>query len=267
MLVSFKLFRHGLRRLALAALLPGATGCAVYVPTIPATPLITKGQAELTGDVRSLISAEVGAAYAPTNHLLISAESGFQSSEGSMDNPPNQLSYHDYHRQVGLGLGYYRAPAAAGQPYWAALVGVGFASTVVHALDFKVPSPYLPFPFPYYVGRYDAQYLRYYGQVYVALPASGGPTFGASLRGTVVDYTHLTLDDVAIAPTNRVFLEPTVFLRAGQGALRGFATVGFSLPVNGNSSNPINARTAPWSGLVGAGLVLRPDLLWTPKTQ
>ena len=47
------------------------SGCAVYVPTVPSTPLVQKGQVELTAGLRSFTSLEAGAAWAPTAHLLL----------------------------------------------------------------------------------------------------------------------------------------------------------------------------------------------------
>jgi hypothetical protein len=97
--------------LALALLLGG---CAVYVPTVPSTPLITQNQVEITAGLRGINSLEVDAAWAPTAHLLLAGESALQASttETTTNNVTN--TYHDYHRQVGLGLGYYQAPARPG---------------------------------------------------------------------------------------------------------------------------------------------------------
>lgn len=238
------------------------SSCAVYVPTVPSTPLLEKGQVEVTAGLRGFTSLEVGAAWAPTPHLLVVGESAFQSSTTTETTNNVSSTYRDYHRQAGLGLGYYRSPGTEGGWYRAAVGGVGFASASLHTIDFAVASIFLPFPLPYSSGHYEAQYRRYYGQVYMARPLSPMTTGGWSVRGTWVDYTQLTVDGQSIMPTNRFFLEPTLFLRLGEGPLQGQGTVGLSLPLGGDSTNPLNKRTAPISGLISVGLVVRPDLLF-----
>lgn len=86
-------------------------------------------------------------------------------------------------------------------------------------------------------------------------------TGGASVRGTLVDYNQLDFDGQAIAPTNRFFIEPTLFIRVGHGVVQGQGTLGLSLPTSRNADNPSSRRTAPVSGLVSIGVVFRPDLL------
>jgi len=238
------------------------SGCAVYVPTVPSTPLLTKNQVELTAGLRGVNSLELDAAWAPTEHLLLAGESAFQGSTTETTTNNVTTTYHDAHRQVGLGLGYYRAPGERSAWYLAAVGGVGFATVDLHSVDFAIPSPYVPIPLPYVSGHYEAQYFRYYGQVYAARPLGPGVTGGASVRGTLVDYSQLDFDGQAIAPTNRFFIEPTLFIRVGHGVVQGQGTLGLSLPTSGTSrDNPLSKRTAPVSGLVSVGVVFRPDLL------
>jgi hypothetical protein len=233
-------------------------GCAVYVPTVPSTPLLTQNQVEITAGVRGLTSLEADAAWAPTAHLLLAAESAFQASttETTTNNVTN--TYHDYHRQVGLGLGYYQAPSARSAWYLAAVGGVGFASVSLHSLDVAV---FYILPLPVISGRYEARYLRYYGQVYAARPLGTLVTGGASVRGTLVDYQRLTYEGQPFAPTNRFFIEPTLFARMGHGVVQGEGTLGLSLPTGSNQDNSLNPRTAPVSMLVSVGIIFRPDLL------
>jgi hypothetical protein len=228
------------------------------VPTVPSTPLLTKNQVEITAGLRGLNSLELDAAWAPTAHLLLAGESGFQSSttETTTNNVTN--TYHDYHRQVGLGLGYYQAPSAHSAWYLAAVSGVGFASVSLHTLDVAV---FYILPLPVISGRYEAQYRRYYGQLYAARPLGAFGTGGASVRGTLVDYQRLIYEGQPIVPTNRFFIEPTLFARVGHGVVQGEGTLGLSLPTGGDRNNPFNPRTAPVSMLVSIGLIFRPDLL------
>ncbi|TDN37294.1 hypothetical protein E4631_04900 [Hymenobacter sp. UV11] len=236
-------------------------GCAVYVPTVPSTPLLTQHQVEITAGLRGINSLEVDAAWAPTAHLLLAGESAFQGSTTETTTNSVTTTYHDSHRQVGLGLGYYQAPTARSAWYWAAVGGVGFASVELHSIDFAAPSAFVPIPLPYVSGFYEARYLRYYGQLYAARPLSPLVTAGASVRGKLVDYTRLTYEGQPLVPTNRFFLEPTLFVRVGHGVVQGEGTLGLSLPTASDRSNPLNPRTAPVSTLVSIGVIFRPDLL------
>ncbi|MEJ7660403.1 MAG: hypothetical protein WKG07_12695 [Hymenobacter sp.] len=128
-------------------------------------------------------------------------------------------------------------------------------------MDFAAPSVFFPFPLPYVSGFYEAQYWRYYGQLYAAQPLGPLVMAGASVRGTLVDYQRLTYDGQPLMPTNRFFLEPTLFIQVGHGVVQGLGTLGLSLPTSGDRSNPYNSRTAPVSGLVSIGVIFRPDLL------
>jgi hypothetical protein len=236
-------------------------GCAVYVPTVPSTPLLAKNQVEITAGLRGVNSLELDAAWAPTHHLLLAGESAFQGSTNETTTNNVTTTYHDAHRQVSLGLGYYQAPTERSAWYLAALGGVGFASVDLHSVDFGIISIYLPLPLPYASGHYEARYFRYYGQVYAARPLGPLVMGGASLRGTLVDYNRLDFDGQAVAPTNRFFIEPTLFMRIGHGVVQGQGTLGLSLPTSGDARNPINKRTAPVSGLISVGVIFRPDLL------
>lgn len=236
-------------------------GCAVYVPTVPSTPLLTQSQVELTAGLRGINSLELDAAWAPTRHLLLAGESALQSSTTQTTTNNVTTSYRNAHRQVSLGLGYYRAPTAGSVWYLAALGGVGFASVDLYSVDFEVASAYLPIPLPYVSGRYEARYFRYYSQAYAARPLGPAVTGGVSVRGTFVDYNQLDFDGQAVTPTNRFFIEPTLFMRLGHGVVQGQGTLGLSLPTSGDTNNPINKRTAPVSGLFSVGVIFRPDLL------
>ena len=242
-----------------ASLLLG--GCAVYVPTVPSTPLLTKSQVEITAGLRGVNSLELDAAWAPTSHLLLAAESAIQGSNNETTTNNVTTTYHDTHRQASLGLGYYQAPSARSDWYLAAVGGLGVASVQLHSVDFGIASPYVPIPLPYASGFYEARYLRYYGQLYAAHPLGPNVTGGASVRGTFVDYSRLDLDGQAVAPANRFFIEPTFFVRVGHGVIQGQGTFGLSLPTTADSDNPLRKRTAPVSGLISVGVVFRPDLL------
>jgi hypothetical protein len=231
---------------------------------VPSTPLLSKGQVQVSAGFRNLAALEGGAAWAPTNHLLLSAEGAYQGSETTTTTNNQTSAYHDYHRQLSLGVGYYRAPTATSRWYLAALGGIGWAKTDLHAIDFTIASPWLPLP--YLSGQYEASYRRYYAQAYVAQPAGKDLRTGFSLRGTWADYTTLTLDGQPFAPTSRLFIEPTFFLKIGEGRpVQGQASLGLSMPWSRDNSNPLSKRTSPVSSLVGVSLIFRPDLLRARK--
>ena len=248
--------------LAATALL---SGCAtLYVPNTPSTPLLEKGQVEVTAGVRSFRYAEMGAAWSPINHVLLTGEvAGSNGSTTVTDAQGQTTKYEEGHGQGSVGVGLYRAPTASRRTYLAAVGGIGWGHTKFFAYDdYKPVSVFFPFPLPTRSGVYDARYRRYYGQVYFAGPADEkSHQVGGSLRAVWLDYTRLTYADQRIVPANRVFLEPSVFWRFGRGALRYYVTGGLSLPVYVDPANPANARTAAQSYLFGGGLILRPDLL------
>lgn len=239
---------------------------AVYVPTTPSTPLLEKGQVEVTAGLRSLRTAEISAAWSPVSHVLLTGElateAGRTTTTTTTGMPPGiPTTYSSSHGQGGLGLGLYTTTAKRG--YWGLLSGIGWGHTRFFAQDdYKPASVFFPFPVPTREGMYDARYRRYYGQVYFASPeAERGPRFGGSLRSVWLDYTRLTYADLPIVPSTRVYLEPSVFWRFGKGPLRYYATAGVSMPLSADRDNPANSRTSSTSYLVGGGIILRPDLL------
>ena len=240
------------------------TGCAVYVPTVPATPLLEKGQVEVTAGLRGFSTTELGVAWSPVPHVLVTGELAGNIGSSSTTTTSQQgvkTTYNDSHRQGSVGAGLYRKPTA--DSYLAVLGGIGWGRTNLFASeDFKAASPFFPFPIPTRSGVYDAQYRRYYGQFYFAAPAFGKDLKGGfSLRTVFVDYTRLNFADQPIAPSNRFFLEPTAFVRTDHGPLRFYLTGGFSAPLSSDRANPANKRTASWSYLFSGGVILRPDLL------
>lgn len=245
----------------LAASLTLLGGCAVYVPTIPSTPLVEAGQVEVTAGLRGLNSLEAGAAWSPVPHLLLSTEAAWQPNTQSTTVNNVTTTHNDSHKQVGFGVGTYRAPTARLPLYLAAVGGIGFASMDLHSVDFGILSAYVPLPVPIEGAYYQASYRRYYGQLYAAYKTEG-VSGGLSLRGTWVDYTRLLADGLPIAPAARFFLEPTVFLRTRPGVLQGQFTLGISAPTGRQPTELQAQRTAPASLLIGAAIVLRPDLLW-----
>ncbi|MBO0357565.1 hypothetical protein J0X19_06375 [Hymenobacter sp. BT186] len=252
-----------IRLLISTCILCTVTGCAVYVPTVPSTPLLrNKGEVEATAAIRSFSSFEAGAAWSPAGRLLLAAEGATQSSQGSETRNNVTTNYRNTHRQVGLGVGTYRLLGPDQSVYLGALGGMGYAKARVY--DNNIESFYLVIPLFGPLVEYKANYLRYYGQLYVAKQRER-VSYGFSVRGTVVSYTHLLRDNTSIQPVNRFFLEPTGFVRVGQGPIQGMATIGLSLPGRSDRQNPDRPQLAPSSSLISLGVVVRPHLLRQPQ--
>ncbi|WP_201986097.1 hypothetical protein [Hymenobacter rubidus] len=255
--------------LPLAPLLLASTAllsscAAVYVPTTPSTPLLEKGQVEVAAGLRTLRYAEAQAAWSPVAHVLLTGElaTGIGKSVSSTSNGQGGTNtYEDTHGQGGLGLGLYNSSAKSG--YLAVMSGIGWGRSNFFAFDnYKPASPFFPFPLPTSEGVYDARYRRYYGQVYFAsADDDSGPRIGGSLRAVWLDYTRLTYADVPIVASTHVYVEPSAFLRFGQGPLRFYTAIGLSMPLGSDRANPSDNRTSSTSYLLSAGIILRPDLL------
>lgn len=240
-----------------------ATGCAVYVPTVPSTPLLrNKGEVEVTAAIRSFSSFEAGAAWSPAPHLLLASEVATQSSQGSETRNNVTTNYRNSHRQVELGVGTYRLLGEDQSVYLGALGGVGYAKARVY--DNTIEAFLLVIPIFGPLIEYQANYLRYYGQVYMAQQKTR-VSYGVSVRGTAVSYYRLLRNHTSIDPDNRFFLEPTSFVRVGQGPLQGMATIGLSLPGRSDRQNPDRPQLSPSTSLISIGVVLRPHLLRQPQ--
>ncbi len=243
-------------RCGAGAALLAVAGCSVYLPTVPSTPLVQRGQVEVTAGLRGLTTLEAGASFSPKAHVLFSGEAALQRVKSTQTSNSVTTETIDTHQQVGLGVGAYTVTKAPSPVYLAAVAGVGYADVDIH--DYGLLS---------FSHHYQAQYQRYYGQLYLATLAPMG-SYGLSVRGTWVDYRQLLEDGVPIEATNHFYLEPHLFGRIGQGPLQGYATVGVSLPAvrNSNSSGASNNALAPSTLLFGVGIVFRPHLLRQPDT-
>ncbi len=240
--------------LAAAAVL---TGCAVYVPTVPSTPLLrSKGAVEITAAVGNPNTVEAGAAWAPAAHLLITGEAALKASSDSQTSNNVTTTHHSLHRQGGLGVGIYQLVGKNKAGYLGAVGGVGLASA-----DLYYPSVVVAFilPLPGPDVHYEGRYWRYYGQVYAA---HQGPlvSYGASVRYTWADYSRLVRDGAPVALRTQSFLEPTLFVRVGQGAIQGMGAVGFSTPGRVDRQNPDTENLAPATVLLSLGVAVRPQL-------
>lgn len=249
-------FRFLLPTVAGTALLGG---CAVYVPITPSTPLVSsKGEVEVTAALRGLTSLEASGAWSPAAHVVVTAETALQVSNGHETSNTTTVQYTSVHKQVGVGVGTYRLVGAARSVYLGATGGVGFAKADIydpHADDLLVPL----------LGKrpttyFDATYQRYYGQLYAAHRGPGA-SYGVSARGTFVHYSRLLRNGEAITSPTHFYLEPTLFVRAGRGPLQFQGTLGLSMPVPTAPVGADQRNLSPATLLISAGVVLRPHLL------
>ncbi|MVN78574.1 hypothetical protein GO988_19760 [Hymenobacter sp. HMF4947] len=248
--------------LPLSALL---TSCAVYVPTVPCTPLLrSKSEVEITAALR-LSSLEADVAWSPAPHVLLAGEmalqrTGGQDSRNGPTGPVVTADYSGHHFQGGVGLGTYWLLGERQQFYLGALSGVGVAKADLYDQTGEFFAIILPIFGPAVPVHYQANYWRYYGQLYAAQQASPKVTYGFSFRTTVVNYREVLRDGqpVSYSPA-QVFYEPHAFLRYGQGVVQGVTTFGYSFP--GTPSLEAEQLLTPTTWLISLGIVFRPTSL------
>jgi hypothetical protein len=241
------------------------SGCAVYVPTVPSTPLVRKaGEVELAGALR-LSSLEAGIAWSPLPHVMLVGETALQNPSGKVSSrssagPATTTEYPSHHFQGGVGLGTYWLLGEHQQTYLGVLGGVGAANVDLYDHTGEALTLLLPIFGPAVPVRYQANYWRYYGQCYVAQQVSSKVRCGFSLRATLVKYKEILRDGqlVIYSPT-QVFYEPHAFVRYGQGVLQGVATFGYSLP--GTPATEDKRLITPTTLLASIGVVFRPAYL------
>lgn len=223
------------------------SGCSVYTPTIPSTPVVQKGEVEAYAGIRGLMSsAEVGAAWSPVNHVLLTTEGAVRLVKAN-DPSPNQ------NRQLNLGAGVYQRFNGT-VPLYAALVGgVGRAASDIRSSEDSSPN----------FARYQATYSRYYAQGYLAVfgEEAGWLNGGVSCRATWVEYDKFRRNNEPVTPATTFYLEPTVFVRFGRGALQSQLSIGSSLPNARLNKTPADKYLDARNTLIGYGLVFRPGQL------
>ena len=218
-----------------------ATGCRVYMPTLPYTPLVQqRGQAEVGASVHLLQQAAVYGAYSPVNHLVITASGAKNIPLASGDNS-NRSTQGD------VGFGYYRLFGATNHWFVGALGGVGWAAT---ASSFLVSgsSP----------KEYRAHYSRLHGQLYLARVGQV-VSVGATARFTTLRFSTLTFNEAPVTePVADRYGDWAAFIRVGRGAIQGQAQVGASTPLDGFFKGDSDLSST--ATLVGVSLIFRPHL-------
>lgn len=251
------LFQFSAVVLAGAALL---SGCAVYAPTVPGTPLLrATGDSEITLALRGVNALELAGACSPAPGLLVTLDGALQTSKRTETSTSGTSEYRNVHQQGNVGLGTYRLLGADKSIYLGVLGGLGFASASIHDVS---SSTYLPLFGPDV--HYEVDYTRYYGQLYLA-EIGETTSYGFSVRGTLANYYHLKRDDKEFASPSQFFVEPTIFLRIGRGVVQGEGTLGVSMPVRGGTEEMYHSNLAPTTLLVSLGMVFRPSMLGQKK--
>ena len=246
------------------------SGCAtVYAPSVPHTPVLERGQVELSAGMGRMSGVEAKAAWSPLPHLLLTGElSAIPNDAESSSTNTQGATTSDNQQQASIGMGYYHAPTAASPIYQAVIGGMGWGQRSFSSFEGFVSSPYIPIPLPTSSALYETRYRRYYGQWYLAYPLSKkGLLGGLSFRSVWLDYSRLTYGGYPIQGNSSVFLEPSFFLRCGKGWLRYYAAGGVSLPVGSISTDQMGKQLGAVSYMLGGGIIFRPDLFLHRKKQ
>lgn len=238
----------------LAALLATcASGCAVYAPLTPATPILTSPrQVEVQAGVHTPSAVTASVSYTPLPHLLLTATGATNLNSGD-------TTYFRY-QHAEVGAGYY---TVLDQKVYLGLLG-GYGRT--HS---RRGYEDLDFLFTYGRGllRYEARYNRFFAQAYLASVSERAVSWGGSLRATALDFRRLTRNDVPVTQAGRVYLEPTAFLRIGRPTqpLQLQLSAGLSAPINQYRQDTDDTRLTRGTLLLGAALVWRP--FWQRRVE
>ena len=218
------------------------TGCKVYMPTLPYTPLVhERGQAEVGASVQLLGQVAGYAAYSPAKHLLVTASAAKSIGSSGGEN-------HTKSTQGDAGLGYYYTFGNNNRWYVGALGSYGLAYTF--SRFYVANSP---------IKEYRAHYSRYQGQISIARQGRA-VAFGTAARLTNLNFASLTFNDVPVQePVADLYGDYLFFIRVGKGAIQGQYQVGASTPLSSffHSDSDLSSTAT----LVGLTLIIRPHLL------
>lgn len=268
-----------------AALLPGGllllTGCGVYYPHTPVTPLLeARGQTEVRAVVHpfSIFEGapvvEASGAWAPVPHLTVLATGG----GNWLTNRHPEASAYWRERQAGLGIGGH---TTVGGFYFGLLGGANRhkASVGTKGGPTALNQPDSLYSFNVHC---DARFTSYYGQAYFACHLSEATTLIAYARRTWLHYQSIEQegtvagqlrrnppDALSAADFSRHYLELGVGLRVGRGpwqvAFDVFGTQSLrELPVGRRTGT--GDFTTAGATIMALGVVLRPHLLGQKRT-
>ncbi|RAK63909.1 hypothetical protein [Hymenobacter edaphi] len=227
-----------------------ASGCSVYAPLIPATPLLEHaGEVELQAGLHTPSAVTGSVSYSPLPHLLLTATGAANLNRGD-------TTYFRY-RHAEVGAGYYTV--LGGRTYLGLLGGYGRTHSSRGYLELGSGFLFFPARNPL---QYEARYNRYFAQAYLASVGNEVVSWGGTLRATAVDFSRLTRNDEPVTQAARVYLEPSAFLRIGRSTSpwQGFGAIGWSVPLRTqrlDSDPTLSLHTLLLSG----GVVLRPKWL------
>lgn len=272
--------------IALGATALGLSGCGVYAPYIPATPVVERGQVEMKLSLAPLRAiqrsnwndrkakappAEGYLALSPLPHVLAVISGG--SNFANAIRPDVTRCYRE--RQADVGLGYYTRPSGAW--YVAGLAGIGWGHT---DLSYRESSSGSFFSIggssPHkYTTQYAAPYRRIFVQAYAVIDDSTTKTkfcfFGRFTQLNYYDEIRKTrLRDAvewqqSAVPVNAIatgYLEPGWSLRVGGHAWQLAVEAGLSIPLQrpraGADEDELIAPSRTL--MMTVGVVYRPQL-------
>ncbi len=272
-------------QLLISGALLGLTGCGVYTPLLPTTPLVQRGQVEITTAVAPfpglvnlttspkptsvwLPAAEGSVAWAPIRHLSLLV-SGATTYVGQL-RPAATQYVRNRHWAASAGWHTTRA-APTGNWYVAVLVGAGRGNSALAKEEAQQDGGLFSTP-GLAVSFYEARYRKQFIQAYATRATAGRQ--GVSVTGAV-RFTHLSFDRLqryrrvngadlppafvpaAGAPT--AYLEPAVSLRWGANRLQGLVGMGVAIALQ-HPHQPPKGQLAPyqqWAPMVAMGAVVR----------
>lgn len=207
------------------------SGCSVYMPLQPGTPLLhAKGEAEVTGSAYLSGRLEGSAAYSPLNHVMVRAAGGLKVNGTD--------SVHYRIRQVEAGVGAYRRLGNC----WllGAMAGYGLGkggARYYDDIDRVGPNSIL-------VNLYSYDFRKPYVEGCVSHQTSW-TAVGMSCRFSQVRFSSFT-DRGQPVPLRRMSrLEPSVFLRLGGHNvlpwLQGQVAFCFSIAAESRTHSPNKA--------------------------
>ncbi|MCC2547672.1 hypothetical protein LJY25_14550 [Hymenobacter sp. BT175] len=244
-------------RLAWVPLLTLISGCAVYAPTLPSTPIVRKGEVEAAASWHLLQTVDGHAAWSPTDHVLVLAEGSWR--------PDNADTTYFRTKQAGVGAGLYQS---FGNNHWY-LAGTGGLSLSHSVRGYLDVNDFFVWPFGVKLVEYEAWYWKYYGQGYLAYhhTVRNGPSYalGSVLRYSTVDFSSLTRNGSPLVQAPASYWEPSLFCRLGFRGVQVQTSVGLS--ISESLVGDADSYYLPQSSFVlGVGVVLHP-LQWLKRHQ
>ena len=267
---------------AVGVVLLGLTGCGVYMPLLPPTPLLQRGQVEISAAAAPfaglanlttspkptglwLPALEGNVAWAPARHLTL-VFSGGTTYVGRLHRPATQYVRN---RQWTASAGWHTAwTAQEGSWYVAVLAGIGRGNSALSKQEEDQDSGLFTTP-GHRVSSYEASFRSQSIQTY-ATRSAGSLSVTGTVRFTMLAFdeirrrrrfndTDLPAEFVPVVGVPTMYLEPAVSVRVGPHRCQALAGLGLAIPLQ-HPTQPPPTQLAPYQKLLlmaSAGAVVR----------